>query len=208
MGTTTGIQQTIYELQDNQRFSETANTIRCNDRYGRASSHSYRIESIHQPTHNSNGLASSCAGTSGDLESDISTSLSPCCSSDDSLSSLFGNRLPDGFAPLMGVVISDAQCIKRYHILHKALLSRSVQFLSNRRHHVIGRRHKSRIAGDSQRVGTCRTDGSPTYLDFAIFFAKRAFMPIPGAPTVPLVALPSGAWGTTTFAACKGLCMG
>lgn len=61
------------------------------------SSRSYRTLSIHH----SNGLASPCAGTMGDLESDSSASLSLCCSSDDSFS-LFEKRLPVGFTPLVG----------------------------------------------------------------------------------------------------------
>ena len=40
---------------------------------------------------------------------------------------------------------------------------------------------------------------------FAIFLARRAFAPIPGAW---FTTLPSGAWGTTTCAACDGLWRG
>ena len=46
--------------------------------------------------------------------------------------------------------------------------------------------------------------GGVTYA-FGMRFAKSAFAPIPGAW---LSTLPSGAWGSTTFAACEGLCSG
>jgi hypothetical protein len=46
-----------------------------------------------------------------------------------------------------------------------------------------------------------------TYLLFAIFFAKRAFIPIPGM-LVPFAAFPRGACGTTIWAAWEGLCSG
>ena len=48
-----------------------------------------------------------------------------------------------------------------------------------------------------------------TCMLLAIFLARRAFAPKPGAWfTGPFVALPRGAWGTTTWAACDGLCRG
>lgn len=40
---------------------------------------------------------------------------------------------------------------------------------------------------------------------FASFFARRALAPI---PRPWFATLPSGAWGTTTCAACEGLCRG
>lgn len=44
---------------------------------------------------------------------------------------------------------------------------------------------------------------------FAIFLASRARAPIPGAwDAIPLGILPTGACGTTTFAACEGLWSG
>jgi hypothetical protein len=62
---------------------------------------------------------------------------------------------------------------------------------------------------------TDRSVATPQYMElltnllFAIFFAKRAFMPIPCATlAAPFVALPRGACGTTICAACDGMCMG
>ena len=48
--------------------------------------------------------------------------------------------------------------------------------------------------------------GTATDMDLAIFLANNALAPRPGA--LPLVVLPRGACGTTTFAACEGLCSG
>lgn len=46
-------------------------------------------------------------------------------------------------------------------------------------------------------------------LVFAIFLAKRAFMPIPGMVLLaPFATCPRGACGTTMCAACEGLCIG
>ena len=47
--------------------------------------------------------------------------------------------------------------------------------------------------------------GQTTYVLFAIFFASNAFAPM---PTGTLEPMPSGACGTTTFAAWDGLCSG
>lgn len=55
---------------------------------------------------------------------------------------------------------------------------------------------------------TCGTER--THWLFAIFFANKALTPIPGIwfATPFVLAFPSGAWGTTTCAACDGLCKG
>lgn len=59
-----------------------------------------------------------------------------------------------------------------------------------------------------RRFSTWRHGGvgtRATYMPFAILLSRKALAPIPGAWGTPLVAFPSGAWGTTTCAACFGL---
>ena len=121
---------------------------------------------------------------------------------------------PIGLAPLQKDKLTGIYEGQRHqYTLCEMLLLLRTEFLCARCHEVVRGRDELGVTKQGEIMSAVVQtifSATATHWLLAIFFANRAFTPMPWMWfAVPFVlALPSGAWGTTTCAACDGLCRG